>query len=59
MFCRFLAYHFLSARCAQERKMKRQVIRVIFVLPVLAMLSGCIVEGGGYGRWHPHYYHGR
>jgi hypothetical protein len=39
--------------------MIRKFIRLVFMVPVLMMLSGCIVYGGGHDRWHPHYFHDR
>jgi hypothetical protein len=38
--------------------MKRQILRAIVMLPVIAVLSGCIVYDGR-GGWHPHYFHER
>jgi hypothetical protein len=39
--------------------MKRKILRAMLMLPLLAVLSGCIVYDRGYDRWHPHYFHDR
>jgi hypothetical protein len=39
--------------------MKRKILRVLALLPVLAALSGCIVYDHGYDRGRPHYFHDR
>ena len=38
--------------------MKRKILRVIALLPVLAALSGCVVYDHGHDR-HPRYFHDR
>ena len=39
--------------------MRTKLMAVIALLVTTGLLAGCIVEPGGYGYGHRHYYHDR